>query len=183
MNTRSLLLALPLVLFACTAPVTPLPEPSSDGGRVGLTQHHDNDDFTVDFPSGWSMVEDKHVLTDRYEATGTAFIAPAEETTLAEALFQVAEIPGCPELVDADTVTENGVPWNVSNWSEGAAGTLYRGMSATTERANGLCTVVTGYTKSCNLGDACAPGHTTPFDQDKFDAIFSMMLQSLELKR
>ncbi len=179
MTIRSLLFVAPLLLVACaTAPVPP--GDSTNGGRVGLTQHYEGELFAADYPMGWAVEEDKHVITDRYESTGTAFTAPGEPTTLNEAFFQVALLPACPDLVEPETVTENGTVYQVSHWSEGAAGTFYRGMSATTELKNKKqCAVITAYMSSCNLGDACEEGHTQAVDTERFDALFSMMLQSI----
>jgi hypothetical protein len=151
-----------------------------DGG-LPATYRSPDGQFTVRHPDGWGVEEGYKVITDEYEATGTAILAPVDrtKTTLYEGVFQVAEMDACP-ISPNDEVTINGQNWEHDTWSGAGAGNLYEGETYVAETENN-CIVVTMYAHSCNLSpEDCGP--TQPQKYDK-GALFGTMHQMLETLR
>src|SRR5262245_34408596 len=109
MRLSPLLLALPLALVACTAAPVPTPGDSasssaavSSAAAASMTEYSDPGiGYSVSYPASWIQVDDKAMTAADYEATGAAFEAPAEATTLTEAYFHVAQTAACPTLSGA----------------------------------------------------------------------------------
>ena len=181
MRPSRLILASAFLLAACTATAPEGPSavtPSSVATEPTQDYVSARNGFAVTYPKGWALLQDDHIVTDAYEATGTAFLyPPSGKTALLQAKFHVATLPACPDLPDAQEATINGIPFRKSYWSGAGAGNLYEGMSYTTMH-NDSCVVLTGYMHSCNLGPDCGPEHSEPFDRQPLVEAFETMAGS-----
>lgn len=160
------LFVLPLFLVACaTAPSTGEPC-SSSAPKASLETYRDEDiGFTIEVPTDWTVVRRDHVVTDTYEATGTAFEYPAgrDRTTLYDAKVHIAALPTCPAQDGGEMEDINGILFTRMRWSGVGAGNLYAGETYAKD-IGGRCIVATLYTHSCNLGPDCDADHRSPGD-------------------
>jgi len=165
-----------------TCAFAPCPgESTSSASSVIFHSYQDSGiGYSISVPSGWTTVESKEVVTENYQATGTAFIAPEETgTTLGEAFFHVAQVTSCPSFTESTSVTIAGVAFQRALWSGVGAGNLYEGVTYAGSKDAG-CFVLTGYLHSCNLGSDCGPGRSAQFDKEKFFSLFETMAKSVE---
>lgn len=165
-----------------TCAFAPCPgENSSAASSAPLSRYEDPGiGYRINVPSGWTTVESKEVVTEDYQATGTAFVAREETgTTLGEAFFHVAQVASCPSLAAGTSVTIADVAFQRALWSGVGAGNLYEGVIYAGPKDAG-CLVLTGYLHSCNLGADCGPGRSAQFDKEKFFSLFETMAKSVE---
>lgn len=180
MTTQVLLLST-LLLAACSS--TSSSNHAPDGGLPATYKSPDGS-FSVRHPDGWGVKLDDHLITDSYEADGTAFLAPTDrtKTTLDEGKFHIAKMSACPVLEGMrDTMVKDRTYHHVT-WDGAAAGNRYEGETYATEVTDG-CAVVTFYAHSCNLApEDCGPTSPKPYDHDALFAIMRQMLETLKLQ-
>ncbi len=139
--------------------------------------------YTINYPSDFTIVANDNLTTEDYAVTGTSFVFPdsyAAGNTLNEAKVSAAVQPTCPTLTGATTtgiVVRNGVSFSTADWSGVGAGNLYQGRTYTTVHDNS-CYILTLYMHSCNLGPDCYAGHTTPFNKDPLTNVFEKMVNT-----
>lgn len=173
---RRLLLVASCLLAACTQ--APVSQNSS------LPQHYDDTSFSIDYPSQWTVEQQKQVITDNYQLPGTAFEVPTDrtKTKLLEAMFHVAFTAACPAVDQSQDVTVGSQTWQHAVWNGVGAGNLYEGETYTMKRTSD-CVVVTLYAHSCNLDSAdCGPTNPADYDKTALFQTFHDMLGTLTLK-
>ena len=164
---RSALIAA-LLLSACAAPQPQAPQP--------FPNLYQGSGFAVSYPLGWAVREDAVFTLGERVLRGTTFVFPAEQTrsALVGAEVFVAREPACPPQPYAQTIRRADAVWLRDAWTDADAGNRYDVTLSTAEPGEG-CIVVTTLLHSCALGDACAPGHSAPFDraavQSMLDAV------------
>lgn len=179
MTTRILLLST-LLLAACSN-VNSSSNHAPDGG-LPATYRSTDGTISVRHPDGWGAKENYHLVTDAYEADGTALLAPTDrtKTTLYEGIFHIAKMSACPVLDGMRDTTIKDRTYHHATWNGVGAGNRYEGETYATETSNG-CAVVTFYAHSCNLSpEDCGPTKPKPYDRN---ALFSIMRQMLETMR
>ena len=189
MRLSPIALILPLVLLGCTStPTGPASSASSSSVAVSSAAsssavgHYENPGigYSIEVAAGWTVQEDKQVVTEDYQATGTAFVATAEtRTTLSEAYFHVSQVATCPSLTKTTPVTIAGKTFQRATWSGVGAGNLYEGVSYFGAKDAG-CLLMTGYLHSCNLGADCGENHSAPFDKAAYISKFDAMAKSVQ---
>jgi hypothetical protein len=191
MRISLLCLTLAFVLVACNPTVVPgessfSSAQSSSVSSVALNLYEDSGiGYSINIPADWTTLEDKEVITAGYEVKGTAFVAPMETTgtALNEAYFHVAQIGSCPKVSAPESASGSvviaGVTFQRTNWSEGAAGNLYEGITYAGLKDAG-CLVLTGYLHSCNLGVDCGENHSAPFNKQAYLSTFDAMAKSVQ---
>lgn len=176
LNTYSLLCAT-VLLFACgQAPQ------NAPGGGLPISYTDPHGVFKIRHPDGW-VAQQYHLITETYEADGTAFLAPIDQTknTLYEGMVHVANMPACPDQIHATNIQIQETLFQHSIWDSAAAGNRYEGETFTAQK-NSDCIVVTFFAHSCNLAPAdCAPTHPEPYDRAALFGTMDQMLETLQL--
>ncbi len=153
---------------------------SASTGSSVQTYTNTDDGYAIDYPSFLTVTQNDRIISDDVQADGTAFTFPAsfsDGNTLTTAKIAIATLPECPASQMTSSVMEqyNGISFQKKDWNEAGAGNLYAGTNYSTTY-NDKCYMVTMFTRSCNLGPDCAPGHTTPFTEEPlYDVLHSML--------
>lgn len=171
------LLALPLLLAACSRPAAPAQDSSTLPGKVYAKE---GNAYSVSYPDGWRIEEQTTLNTPSGDLTGTAFVPPsanAKDTTLLGANVHVAIQSSCPQIENSQSAIINRYPYRHGSWTDAAAGNLYTGNVYITQY-DGKCAVITLFQHLCNLGPDCGPKHSTPFNDAGLRTTFDAMVQS-----
>lgn len=169
------LLLLTLSLAACTPSAPPGQSSGTPTTPKASIQTYTDDDqgYSIDVPSDWTIAKDDTLVTENYQVTGTSFAYPADRdrSALFDAKVHIASVPTCPDL-EGTMEDINATKFTRTEWDGVGAGNRYQGETYTLARDKD-CLVITLYTHSCNLGGSdCGDDHALPFSYD--DTLFKL---------